>query len=380
MKLDARRARAARKGIAFGKVDSIVLARLDSLSEQVGVELDSLSGRVLDSLLQAQRAALSQPDTLSQMQPDSIYRLMKGFRNVKIYRADFQVVCDSITGVSTDSTLHLYIDPVLWHGNNQITSDSVTVYTARQQIERAKFFGNPVMSSELDTVYYNQITGKSMTAYFRDNQIFRNDVNGNAQTIYYMTDGEPPVVTTMVVIESGDLSFYFENKELMQMTWRANPDYKFYPIFPEFQVPDDQSFYLKGFHWEGARRPTKSEVFDRRIRPSEREARSQLAQPDFPIMQRIEAYKKQLVESRRWVDRNDPVDRQTVEWMHDLGYEVPMPRTESQRIGMASGGDVVAPQPVADSVSSVESSLEVDSLRVEELQPDTQSRSFPETE
>lgn len=380
LKLDARRARAARKGIAFGKVDSIVLARLDSLSEQVGVELDSLSGRVLDSLLQAQRAALSQPDTLSQMQPDSIYRLMKGFRNVKIYRTDFQVVCDSITGVSTDSTLHLYIDPVLWHGNNQITSDSMTVYTARQKIERAKFFGNPVMSSELDTVYYNQITGKSMTAYFRDNQIFRNDVNGNAQTIYYMTDGEPPVVTTMVVIESGDLSFYFENKELTQMTWRANPDYKFYPIFPEFQVPDDQSFYLKGFHWEGARRPTKSEVFDRRIRPSERAARSQLAQPDFPIMQRIEAYKKQLVESRRWVDRNDPVDRQTVEWMHDLGYEVPMPRTESQRIGMASGGDVVAPQSVADSVSSVESSLEVDSLRVEEFQPDTQSRSFPETE
>ena len=237
LKLDARRARAARKGIAFGKVDSIVLARLDSLSEQVGVELDSLSGRVLDSLLQAQRAALSQPDTLSQMQPDSIYRLMKGFRNVKIYRADFQVVCDSITGVSTDSTLHFYIDPVLWHGNNQITSDSVTVYTARQQIERAKFFGNPVMSSELDTVYYNQITGKSMTAYFRDNQIFRNDVNGNAQTIYYMTDGEPPVVTTMVVIESGDLSFYFENKELTQMTWRANPDYKFYPIFPSFRCP-----------------------------------------------------------------------------------------------------------------------------------------------
>ncbi|MDE5963636.1 MAG: hypothetical protein K2G58_06410, partial [Alistipes sp.] len=324
-----------RKGLAFGKVDSTVLARLDSLSERIAWELDSLSGRVLDSVLSAQRAAVLQPDTLPQVQPDSIYRLMKGYRNVKIYRTDFQVVCDSISGISTDSTLHLHIDPVLWNGNNQITSDSVTVYTERQQIVQARFFGNPVMSSELDTVYYNQITGKTMTAYFRDNQIYRNDVVGNAQTIYYMTDGEPPVVTTMGVIESGDLSFYFEDKQLVQMTWRANPDYKFYPIIPEFQVPDDQSLYLKGFHWEGARRPTKAEVFDRSIRPSERDARSKLARPDFPIVQRIEAYKKQLIESRRWVDRNDPVDRQTVEWMHDLGYEVPMPRPASLPVGEA---------------------------------------------
>lgn len=49
-------------------------------------------------------------------------------------------------------------------------------------------------------------------------------------------------------------------------------------------------------------------------------------------MQRIEAYKEELTASGRWIDRNDPVDQQTVEWMHDLGYEVgqphPRPQTE----------------------------------------------------
>ena len=29
--------------------------------------------------------------------------------------SDFQSVCDSMTAVSTDSTLHFYIDPVLWN-------------------------------------------------------------------------------------------------------------------------------------------------------------------------------------------------------------------------------------------------------------------------
>lgn len=345
LRLDAHRARAARKGQAFGKADPTVLARLDSLSERVSWELDSLAGRVLDSVLQAQRAAALQPDTVVQVQPDSIYRLVKGYRKAKIYRSDFQVVCDSIVGFSTDSTLHLYVEPVLWNENNQITSDSVTVYTERQQIVRAEFFGNPIMSSQLDTVYYNQIKGKKMVAHFRDNQIYRNDVVGNAQTIYYMTDGEPPVVTTMGVIESGDLSFYFEDKQLVQMTWRANPDYKFYPVFPDFQVPESQSLYLAGFHWEGARRPTKREVFDRTIRPSERAVRLQLAQPDFPIMQRIEAYKQQLIDSRRWFDRNDPVDRQTAEWMHDLGYEVVQPRSEQAY-------EPAAPVSPADSLAS----------------------------
>ncbi len=334
LKLNAARARAARKGKPFGKVDSAVLARLDSLAERVAFESDSLSGRMFDSLLAVQRAAVRQPaDTILQTPSDSIYRLIKGYRDVRIYRSDFQAVCDSIVGFSTDSTLHLYIDPVFWNQNNQITSDSVTVFTERQQIARAEFFGNPLMSSELDTTYYNQITGKTMTAYFRDNQIYRNDVVGNAQTIYYMTDGEPPVVVTMGVIVSGDISFYFEERELVQMTWRANPDYQFYPIFPDYQVPDDQPLYLKGFHWEGARRPSRRDVFDRTIRPSERAARLRLAQPDFPIMQRIEAYKKELVASGRWSDRSDPVDQQTVEWMHDLGYEVgqPYPRPQAEQ-------------------------------------------------
>lgn len=346
------------------------------MSARVALELDSLSERILDSVLLAQRTTALQPDTAVQMQPDSIYRLMKGYRNVKIYRTDFQVVCDSIVGISTDSTLHLYIEPVLWNENNQITSDSVTAFTERQQIVRAEFFGDPIMSSQLDTVYYNQIKGKKMVAHFRENQIYRNDVVGNAQTIYYMTDGEPPVVTTMGVIESGDLSFYFEDKELVQMTWRANPDYKFYPVFPDFQVPEDQSLYLKGFHWEGARRPTKSEVFDRTIRPSERAVRSQLAQPDFPIMQRIEAYKQELIDSRRWVDRLDPVDRQTVEWMHDLGYEIVSPREESY--------SPVETRLPADSLSSDAASriAEPDSVRhaervFEAVRPDA---SLPETE
>ena len=323
-KLKARQARATRKGRMI-QIDSTALRELDSLIVLNMAEQDSLLNLLVDSLL-TDTAAMAIPaesiDSLTAPR-DSIYRLLKGFRNVKIYRSDFQTVCDSMTAISTDSTIHLYIDPVLWNENNQITSDVMDIFTENQQLTRAEFIGSPMMVSQLDTTHYNQVAGKTMTAYFFNNQIYRNDVNGNAQTIYYMQDGEPVEITMMGVIESGEISFFIEDKQVVQITYRGDPVYNFYPMD---KIPPTQDIRLKGFKWEGARRPSQAEVFDRRIRPSERERRSEMKHPDFPIMQRIDEHRKRLIEQRRWTDRNDQVDAATVEWMHSLGYEVGQPR------------------------------------------------------
>ena len=323
-KLKARQARAPRKGRMI-QIDSTALRELDSLIVLNMAEQDSLLNLLVDSLLTDTAAMAVPADSIDSLVAprDSIYRLLKGFRNVKIYRSDFQTVCDSMTAISTDSTIHLYIDPVLWNENNQITSDVMDIFTENQQLTRAEFIGSPMMVSQLDTTHYNQVAGKTMTAYFFNNQIYRNDVNGNAQTIYYMQDGEPVEITMMGVIESGEISFFIEDKQVVQITYRGDPVYNFYPMD---KIPPTQDIRLKGFKWEGARRPSQAEVFDRRIRPSERERRSEMKHPDFPIMQRIDEHRKRLIEQRRWTDRNDQVDAATVEWMHSLGYEVGQPR------------------------------------------------------
>ena len=323
-KMKARQARAARRGKLI-PVDSGVLHRLDSLIEVNMEEQDSLLGLLVDSLLADTVAAVQPADTVDSvaLRADSMYRLVKGFRNVRIYRSDFQAVCDSLVGISTDSTIHLYIDPVLWNQSNQITSEVMDIFTKNKQLDRAEFVGSPMMVGQLDTAHYNQVAGKSMTAYFHDNQIARNDVNGNAQTIYYMQDGEPPEIVMLGVIESGEISFYIEDKQVVQITYRGDPVYNFYPMN---KIPPDQELFLQGFRWEGARRPSKADVFDRRIRPSEREERSSMPRPAFPIMERIGEHRTKLVEEGRWADRNDQVDAATVEWMHSLGYEVGQPR------------------------------------------------------
>jgi len=324
-KLRARQARAARKGKPI-PVDSAALREIDARLARAEAERDSLYRLLYEEWTADSAAMFVAADSLDSLPPqhDSIYRLLKGYRHVRIYRSDFQSVCDSMTAISSDSTIHLYIEPVLWNERNQITSDVMDIFTRNRQIERAEFVGSPMMVNELDSVHYNQIAGKEMTAYFRDNEIWLDNVNGNAQTLYYNQDGEPPEITGLFFVESGGINFYVDENQVVRMAWYNEPRYSIYPMD---KIPADQPLYLKGFKWEGARRPSQADVFDRRIRPSEREARSSLRHPDFPLQRRIAEHRKELVEQRRWADRVEQVDPQTAEWMRELGFEAGAPRS-----------------------------------------------------
>ncbi len=325
-KLRARQARLLRKGKAV-PADSAALQHWDDELARNAAEQDSLFRLLTEAWVADSLELFAAGDAIALLQPphDSIYRLMKGYRNVRIYRSDFQSVCDSMTAITTDSTLHLYIDPVLWNDANQITSEVMDVYTRDRQIERAEFVGSPMMVSQIDTVHYNQIAGKEMTAYFRNNEIWLDNVNGNAQTLYYNQDGEPPEITGLFFVESGGINFYVDENQIVRMVWYNEPRYS---VSPMDKLPEGQELYLKGFRWEGARRPSQQDVFDRRIRPSERAERTALRHPDFPLRQRIDEHRRTLVEQRRWVDRVDQVDPATAEWMLELGFVVGEPRTE----------------------------------------------------
>lgn len=339
-KLRARQERARRKGKKL-PADSTLLHRLDAMLDRNAAERDSLQ-RLLADEWSVDSAALflpAQDSTAAAPFADTMYRLMKGYRNVKIYRSDFQSVCDSMTAISTDSTLHLYIDPVLWNQNNQVTSDAMDIYTLAGQVDHADFVGRPMMVAELDTLHYNQIKGKTMTAWFVDNAIARNEVNGNAETLYYMQDGEPAEVVMLGVVESGGIVFYFEERQVVRIVWTNNPVYNLYPID---KIPDEVELFLPDFRWEGARRPSQREVFDRSIRPSERQWRSGLRRPDFPMHRRMEEHRRRLVEMRRWADRSDRVDMPTVEWMRSLGYVVESTGPVAAPVVMMDPSDLAA--------------------------------------
>jgi len=300
------------KAIRRGKElpDSSELTRLDSLlaargtADSIPQPPDSLAGG---------RDSLGLGETPDTVLRDSIRRFARGWRHVKVYRVDFQSVCDSMVVIGQDSTLHLYIDPVLWNDANQITSEVMDLYTANQKLVRGEFVGHPIMISRIDTAYYNQVAGKEMTAWFRNNEIYRNDVNGNVQTYYYLQNDDKTHVANMMTMESGDASFYIEDKAVVGITYRSNPVFS---MIPMEKMPEDQELYLEDFKWEADRRPTRDSIVEgRTIRPSLRREREGIPRPSFPIRAEIDRQRERLVEEARWSDRDDVLTPFALEWV-----------------------------------------------------------------
>ena len=317
--LRRRLARQEKRGIFIQIADSASLAKVDSILRADNSPLDTLVIRSLDSLIEIlfpkplpSPTQIAKADSLN---VDSLYREIRAYSRVKMFRSDFQSLCDSLTITTIDSIINMHKSPILWNGSNQITSDVMHIITRNNQIIRADFEGKPLTASQIDTAHYNQVAGKEMTSFFRDNQIYRNDVNGNVRTIYYMQEDDSPEITLMAYIESGDMTSYIENQQIVGITYRGNPSYIFYPID---KIPETQATKLEGFKWEADRRPTQDSVFTRVIRPSQRVEKRALRKPSFPINALLQQRKSDYIRRHEWQDRTDTLTYETIEWLESL--------------------------------------------------------------
>ncbi|MFR9650144.1 MAG: OstA-like protein [Rikenellaceae bacterium] len=328
-KLDAEKARAARK-------EQKRSSRKGSTEQDSQEVVESADSLVVDSLAKESPMVDSLPvdlppiDSLAtdSLEQDTLYRLVIGVRNSRTYRQDFQSVSDSLVTNSADSTIRLYYAPILWHSNNQIVSEQTDIYTKMQEITHAEFQGNPLMSNQViesDTTYFNQITGKLLTTHFRDQEVYRNDVDGNAQTIYFMQDEPTGEITGLMVMESGSATFYIEERNVEGITYRTSPVYTIYPIE---NIPPDQSLFFKDFKWHSDIKPTRDAILTRDIRESQRDEKRELTMPEFPINHELEQHKRNLIEDNLWRDRSELIDAKREAWLNSLGFKSGQPREE----------------------------------------------------
>ena len=298
-------------------IDSLARVRNERVLRQMEQRSDSVDKpksnipQAEDMIVENEGDIKSGSEQNDSISADSVYRLVKAYRNVKMFRKDAQMVCDSLVSSSQDSIVHLYLDPVLWNGTNQLASKMMDLHTKNQKLVRAEFDGTPIMVAIIDSTYYNQVAGKKMIAYFRDNDIYRNDVDGNVQTIYFQRENEQTtLVTEMVYLESASASFYIEDRELVGMTYRNDVPFTMYPIN---QVPESQPLKLDNFKWVPTLRPELKDVFDRTIRPSQRE-NEERKRPTFNIVNAMDRRKERLIRLGEWIDREDELTPELIEW------------------------------------------------------------------
>lgn len=234
-------------------------------SDSLTVSTDSLA--VSDSL--AVRDSLAVADSLALAPKDSIkINFIYGIKNVKVFRNDMQVTCDSLAYNDLDSLVRLYQTPIVWNEiRRQYTADSITVIVKNQSIDRASLMSNAFIIVQEDSVSYDQIRGAEMMAYFDSTgTLKRFDAMGGASGVFFIE--EDGTLATVNKFESKMLTATLKDGNIQDLNYFDAVKSDAYPVV---QMKKDEKI-LKGFDWEPDKRPKGPEdITSYKPRESERQ-------------------------------------------------------------------------------------------------------------
>jgi len=186
-------------------------------------------------------------------------KIIKAYYGVRIFRSNLQGKCDSLAYSFVDSVMRMYRAPVLWSEEQQLTADYIEIQTQNRQAKTMYLIGSSFITAMKDTIRFDQIKGKTMTCHFKNNQIFKVDVNGNGQTVYYPKDEDGGYIGANKAICS-DLVIYIVNGEINTIKLLKSPDATLHPI----ESAPINELTLKGFEWLDSIRPkNKEDIFSK---------------------------------------------------------------------------------------------------------------------
>ncbi|MBS1934448.1 MAG: hypothetical protein JST96_10650, partial [Bacteroidetes bacterium] len=233
------------------------LAILKQDKDSIYITADTLfSGKFSDSTF-SDSSVVTTIDN-SPAKNDSSNRFLQGYHHVRIFSDSLQAVSDSLFYSGRDSVFRLFTHPIVWANGNQITGDTIYLYTQNKKPKRLYVFENGMIVNQLATNMYNQIKGTTINGYFKNGEMDYMRAKGNAESYYYAQDANKALVgvnhSTADVID-----MIFRDKALNRVVLRSDAEGTMYPI--RQVVLDDMR--LRGFKWYENKRPkTKFELFE----------------------------------------------------------------------------------------------------------------------
>ena len=189
---------------------------------------------------------------------DSV-RVLRAFNQVRFYRNDVQGICDSLQLSEADTIINMYNHAVVWNLERQIFGDEINVHLNDSAADWATLPTGGFMAEHLGEIYYDQLSGKKMKAWFEDKELRRLDVDGNVQVIMFPQEKDS-TYNKMVNAESSFMRLNLKAKQEVdriimwpEVSGRVTPLY----------LAKKSDMYLPQFQWYDALRPkTPDDIFD----------------------------------------------------------------------------------------------------------------------
>ena len=243
------------------KSDSVSVAT-DSLS----MAADSLS-MPTDSLSVPADSLAVGTDSLAVNNDSTKVNFITALKNVKIFKSDFQIACDSLEYSGLDSLVRLYQKPLVWNeGRRQYSADSLYAVIRNNSLQKASLMSNAFIIVQEDSLCFDQIRAAEMLAYFdTTGALTRFDALGDANAVFYLQ--EDSVYATVNKSEAKMLYATFKDGDLDRVYYFDTAKNDGYPVA---QMTREERV-LKGFNWLPDKRPRgKSDITPLTVRPSER--------------------------------------------------------------------------------------------------------------
>ena len=181
-------------------------------------------------------------------------RIVLAYHRVKIFKSDLQSKSDSAFYSYSDSTIRCFQNPIIWTQGSQLSADTIFLQLKDRKLDNMQLKKDGfIVSTEMDSLKFNQVKGKTMTGLFRDSKLYRMLVDGNAESIYYTL--EDSVYSGLNRTLSSRMRLDFADNKLtdVMLVRKAEGDY-----FPIEKVPKEKET-LEGFIWKPKERPTSKE-------------------------------------------------------------------------------------------------------------------------
>ena len=189
---------------------------------------------------------------------DSV-RVLRAFNQVRFYRSDVQGICDSLQLSEADTIINMYEHAVVWNLERQIFGDEINIHLNDSAADWATLPTGGFMAEHLGEIYYDQLSGKKMKAWFEDKELRQLDVDGNVQVIMFPQEDDS-TYNKIVNAESSYLRLNLKAKqEVDRIAMWPEVSGRVTPLF----LAKKTDLYLPQFQWYDALRPkTPDDIYD----------------------------------------------------------------------------------------------------------------------
>ncbi len=239
---------------------SFLLAYKDPLMISVSEDKTDTMYLSADTLMSYKIAVLDTVYTYDTIVKDSIInmelvtdsvKIVKAYYNMKMIQGEMSANADSLFYSEIDSTFKLYKNPILWMDSTQITGDSIFLFTKNNEINRVDVYNNAFIANIQDDEIFNQIKGKFIQAFIEDKKINKVEVDGNAESIYFIKDKKENAYDGANKSISGYITVSFNDGEVNRIKLTASPEAEFTPM----KKLNPETFRLTGFVWNWNKKP-----------------------------------------------------------------------------------------------------------------------------